>query len=195
MLYKLGKVINKGKTYLIFESNYEGIIIHVTNVDKFEVDKFQKIFIYDYCNEYVHNYYGFKEFKERILFEDLLTIQGIGPKTALSILTKHWEEIIDLIASGDYDGLAKIPYVGLRTARQIVFDFQKKYQNFAINSKHESKNKIEVFKTLKTLGFNQEQINFVSNKIQDNDDIELMVEQAIEIISHEKRKSNETIEA
>ena len=37
-----------------------------------------------------------------------------------------------MIAAGDYDGLAKIPYVGLRTARQIVFDFQKKYKKIKI---------------------------------------------------------------
>ena len=83
----VGKVISKSKQNLIFESNYTGYIIHVSNVDKFETDKFQKIFIYEHKNEYSHSYFGFKEFKERILFEDLISIPGIGPKTALSILT------------------------------------------------------------------------------------------------------------
>ena len=89
MLYKLGRVISKTKTCLIFESNYTGYAIFVTNVDNYEVDKFQKIFVYEHKSEYGHSYYGFKEFKERIFFEDLLTIQGIGPKTAMSILSSN----------------------------------------------------------------------------------------------------------
>ena len=188
MLYKLGKVISKSKQNLIFESNYTGYIIHVSNVDKFETDKFQKIFIYEHKNEYSHSYFGFKEFKERILFEDLISIPGIGPKTALSILTISWNELMSLIASGDFNEIAKIPYVGLRTARQIVFDFQKKYKSM-LNKKIESKNKLEVYKTLKTLGFNENQISLLSNKLEDTNDIDQMVQTAIEIISHEQQNN------
>ena len=185
MIYKLGKIIAKTKTNLIFESNYTGFAINVANVDKYEIDKFQKIFIYEYENDYGKAYYGFKEFKERIFFEDLLSIQGIGPKTAMSILASNWKEVMKLIAEGNFDQIAKIPYVGLRTARQIIFDFQKKY-NFMLNKEGQSKNKLEVFQTLKSLGFNKNQIDLVANKLEDTNDIEKMVEKAIEIISHEQ---------
>ncbi|MBR3348041.1 MAG: Holliday junction branch migration protein RuvA [Mycoplasmataceae bacterium] len=185
MIYKLGKIIAKTKTNLIFESNYTGFTINVANVDKYEIDKFQKIFIYEYENDYGKSYYGFKEFKERIFFEDLLSIQGIGPKTAMSILTSNWKEVMKMIAEGNYDEIAKIPYVGLRTARQIIFDFQKKY-NLMLSKENQSKNKLEVFQTLKSLGFNKNQIDLVANKLEDTNDIEKMVEKAIEIISHEQ---------
>ncbi|MBR2022789.1 MAG: Holliday junction branch migration protein RuvA [Mycoplasmataceae bacterium] len=185
MIYKLGKIIAKTKTNLIFESNYTGFAINVANVDKYEIDKFQKIFIYEYENDYGKAYYGFKEFKERIFFEDLLSIQGIGPKTAMSILASNWKEVMKLIAEGNFDQIAKIPYVGLRTARQIIFDFQKKY-NLMLNKEGQSKNKLEVFQTLKSLGFNKNQIDLVANKLEDTNDIEKMVEKAIEIISHEQ---------
>lgn len=89
MLYRLGKVVNKNKSYLIFESNNTGYVIHTPNVDLFEIDKFQKIFIYEHQNDYIHTYYGFKDFKERLFFEDLLSIPGIGPKTALGILSHN----------------------------------------------------------------------------------------------------------
>ena len=185
MIYKLGKIIAKTKTNLIFESNYTGFTLNVANVDKYEIDKFQKIFIYEYENDYGKSYYGFKEFKERIFFEDLLSIQGIGPKTAMSILTSNWKEVMKMIAEGNYDEIAKIPYVGLRTARQIIFDFQKKY-NLMLSKENQSKNKLEVFQTLKSLGFNKNQIDLVANKLEDTNDIEKMVEKAIEIISHEQ---------
>ena len=43
-----------------------------------------------------------------------------------------------MIAEGNYDEIAKIPYVGLRTARQIIFDFQKKY-NLMLSKENQSK--------------------------------------------------------
>ena len=188
MLYKLGKIVSKTKTSLIFESNYTGYVIQVSDVDKFELDKFQKIFIFEYKNDYGLNYYGFKEFRERIFFEDLLSIPGIGPKTAMSVLSSNWKEIMDMIAAGDYNSIAKIPYVGLRTARQIVFDFQKKYKTI-LSKKTESKNKLEVYNTLRTLGFNEKQINLVSTKLVETNDVDQMIEKAIEIISNEQQNN------
>lgn len=186
MLYKLGKVVFKTKTSLILESNYTGYLIHVADVNQYEIDKFQKIYLYNYQNEYTKTLYGFKEFKERVLFEDLISIQGVGPKTAISILAANWKDVMKMIAIGNYENIAKIPYVGIKTARKIVFDFQKKYDTFLSKNK-ESKNKLEVYKTLKTLGFNERQINSVSYKLQDTDDIDQMIEQAIELISHEQQ--------
>lgn len=183
MLYKLGKVVSKAKSYLIFESNNNGYVIYTPNVDAFELDKFQKIFVYDYENEYVHTYYGFKEFKERLFFEDLLTISGIGPKTALSILSNNWKYVLDLIANGDYEEIAKLPYVGIKSAKQIVLEFQPKYKSI-LSKKNDSKNKIEVIKTLKTLGFNQNQIDSINDSIIENDNLDSMIEQAIELISN-----------
>ena len=98
-----------------------------------------------------------------------------------------------LIAEGNFDQIAKIPYVGLRTARQIIFDFQKKY-NFMLNKEGQSKNKLEVFQTLKSLGFNKNQIDLVANKLEDTNDIEKMVEKAIEIISHEQSNRENIVE-
>lgn len=93
MLYRLGKIISKSSinSSLIFESNYTGYVINVNNVDNFEIDKFQKIFIFDYKHDYEKTYYGFKEFMERVLFKDLLSIQGLRPKTAMSVLSFDWK--------------------------------------------------------------------------------------------------------
>lgn len=188
MIYKLGKVVSKTKSNLIFESNYTGYVISVIDIDRFEINKFQKIFIYEYKNDYSQNYYGFKEFKERIIFEDLISIPGVGPKTAMSVLTINWKKLISLIAEGDYEELSKIPYVSLKVARQIVFDFQKKYKTI-MSKKTENKNKLEVFKTLKTLGFTDKQIDLVSNKLEDINDIDKMVQNAIEMISYEQQSN------
>lgn len=98
---------------------------------------------------------------------------------------------MDLIVNGEYQEIAKLPYVSIKTAKQIVLEFQAKYKAI-LAKKAESKNKIEVFKTLKTLGFNQNQIDSVSDHIQENDNLDLMVEQAIELISNAQHNITKT---
>lgn len=189
MFYKLGKVVSKTKSYLIFESNYCGYIVYAPDIERFEIDKFQKIFIYHHQNEYSNYYYGFKDFKERIFFEDLLSIPGIGPKTAITILNNGWQNALDLVINGDWEKLSEFPYLGKRSARQIVFEYQGKYSNMALK-KIESKNINELRKTLKTLGFNEWQVNFALKKIKDSDNLDEMVELAIKEISNEQRSEN-----
>lgn len=187
MFYKLGKILSKTKQYLIFESNYSGYIIYVPEISRFEKNKFQKIFIYHHKNEYVNIYYGFKEFRERIFFEDLLSIQGIGPKTAISILNQGWKSTLNLIVEGNWEALSELPYLGKRSARQIVFEYQDKYLKMSA-IKPENKNIIEVKNTLKTLGFKTNQIEIAIKNINQNQNVDAMIEESIRIISNEQRE-------
>ncbi|MGL4343081.1 MAG: Holliday junction branch migration protein RuvA [Metamycoplasmataceae bacterium] len=194
MLYKLGKITAKSKGYFILESNYTGFVVYAPDIERFEIDKFQKVFIYHHQNEYIDYYYGFKDFKERIFFEDLLAIQGIGPKTAVSILNGGWENALNFIIEGNWEALAKLPFLGTKTARQIIFEYQGKYTNI-MNKKFESKNKEELKKTLKILGFKSNQIEFALKEIKENDNLEIMIEEAVKLISDEQRNKNIIIKA
>ncbi|MGL5205701.1 MAG: Holliday junction branch migration protein RuvA [Metamycoplasmataceae bacterium] len=187
MLYKLGKIVSISKNYFLFESNYTGYVVYAPEIERFELDKFQKIFIYHHKNEYIDVYYGFKEFKERLFFEDLLSIQGIGPKTGISILNEGWKNALDLIAQGNWEKLSKMPHLGQRSARQLVFEFQSKY-NSLLTKKPTNKNENDLIETLQTLGFNKNQIIHAIANIDESDSIENMVEQAIKVISSEQHK-------
>lgn len=187
MLYKLGKIVSIAKNYFLFESNYTGYVVYAPEIERFELDKFQKVFMYHHKNEYIDIYYGFKEFKERLFFEDLLSIQGIGPKTGISILNEGWKNALDLIADGDWERLSKMPHLGQRSARQLIFDFQSKY-NSLLSKNPINKNQNDLIDTLKTLGFNKNQITHAIANIDSNETIENMVEQAIKVISSEQHK-------
>ncbi|MGL6124893.1 MAG: Holliday junction branch migration protein RuvA [Metamycoplasmataceae bacterium] len=187
MLYKLGKIVSIAKNYFLLESNYTGYIVYAPEIERFELDKFQKVFMYHHKNDYIDVYYGFKEFKERLFFEDLLSIQGIGPKTGISILNEGWKNALDLIAAGDWEKLSKMPHLGQRSARQLIFDFQSKY-NSLLSKKAVNKNEGDLVDTLKTLGFNKNQIIHAIANIDSNEPIETMVEEAIKVISNEHHK-------
>lgn len=184
-LFKIGKVVSIGKTYVILESNYTGYIIYVANPERFEKDKVMKMFIYEHRSEYSSAIYGFKEFKERILFEDLLSVSGIGPKTALSILKLEAENVISYIQDKNVESLSSIPSVGTKTANQIIFELGNKYKD--VKAKTDGKHlPVEVASPLKTLGFNQKQIDFAISELKPADSIEILVENAIRLISNAK---------
>ena len=186
-IYKKGKVVLLGKTYIVFESNYCGEIIYVSNVKDFKLNSDIKLFVYRLMNEYMNNLYGFLSFQERILFEDLININGIGPKTALSLLKEGKDYLINIIANQDLESLNSFPYIGRKTCSQLIFELSEKYKKF--QNKENNKNKFQpsILKdTLKNLGFNKKQIDYAIKNIKPNGSIENLVEESIKLISNAK---------
>jgi Holliday junction DNA helicase RuvA len=78
-----------------------------------------------------HALYGFITKNQRQLFEVLISISGIGPKTALTILGGlDLEQLVQAIASADTRLLIKIPGIGKKTAERLVMEMKDKIQHF-----------------------------------------------------------------
>ena len=76
--------------------------------------------------------YGFLWVVDRDMLLSLITVSGIGPGTALSILDAHEaEELMGIIGRGETATLRKIKGIGEEAAAQIVLTLQKKYKEFA----------------------------------------------------------------
>lgn len=219
-IYQFGKIVSKNKNYLILENHASGYLIYVPRIDRFNRDENRKIYIYEHENDYTKITYGFASFRERILFEDLISIQGVGPKTAISALNSGMQNLINLIAANDWKTLAKIPYLSEKNAKQIVFEFQKKYERFNENHKNqteetnqdsqekelekkddladitiqksnlEDKTAANLEDTLKMLGFKPRQIDYALTKVEPNENFENLIENAIKIISNAREFRN-----
>jgi holliday junction DNA helicase RuvA len=88
--------------------------------------------IHTHVREDVIALYGFSTRRERIIFEKLMTISGIGPKLAVTILSGgSVEELIGAIKRGDLARLIAIPGVGKKTAERIILELKDKFQEFA----------------------------------------------------------------
>lgn len=184
-LYKIGKVVSLGKTYIILESNSTGHIVHVPRVNEYEKDKSRKVFVYNHKTDYTESLYGFPSFAERLLFEDLISLNGIGPKTAQNLLRDGYEKISEYIANGEVELISKYPSLGVKTASQIVLELSEKYKNFRTKQTAKSVG-VEVIESLKTLGFNQKQIDYALTKLTPSNSLEEMVETSIRLIADAK---------
>jgi Holliday junction DNA helicase RuvA len=76
--------------------------------------------------------YGFSSLNEKHLFEKLLTISGIGPRLALTILSGlEPERLIAAIRSSDHATLTRIPGVGKKTAERVTLELKDKLEALA----------------------------------------------------------------
>ena len=73
--------------------------------------------------------YGFISSEERELFQRLISVSGIGPKSAMSILANDdTEGFVNAVENGNVTYLTKFPGVGKKTAQQIILDLKGKFE-------------------------------------------------------------------
>ncbi|EIN15030.1 Holliday junction DNA helicase ruvA [Mycoplasmopsis agalactiae 14628] len=194
ILYRIGEIIHKHNSNIIFESQGIGYSLILPDPDRVEIKQKCKLYLFEIKNEYQYATYAFKDFKERLLFADLISLNGIGPRAAFNILNFGFEKVAALIAEGNAEALIEIPYLNPRMARLIVAELQAKWSKM-ISPKdsakiNEATNALsEVKETLKMLGFKTKQIDGALSKISSTDDIEKMIEEAIKLMSTQNYES------
>lgn len=132
--YIIGKITYIDNDYLILENNGQGIIIYTPDIKRFKKDETRKLFISTMNSEYESTIYGFESFKELILFEDLISLQGIGPNKAMLLLNNGWKTIANWLADNYRDKIHSITYISPRAWGDISDYYSKKYQKWVENN-------------------------------------------------------------
>ena len=88
-----------------------------------------KVLVQQVVREDTITLYGFISSEERELFQRLISVSGIGPKSAMSILANDdTEGFVNAVESGNVTYLTKFPGVGKKTAQQIILDLKGKFE-------------------------------------------------------------------
>jgi Holliday junction DNA helicase RuvA len=97
-----------------------------------------KFYTYHHIREQSQELFGFSSLSAKKLFELLITVQGVGPKAALAILSLGDSEIVrNAIANSDSGFITKASGVGKKTAERVVVDLSDKV-GLAVNVAHAS---------------------------------------------------------
>lgn len=123
---------------------YECFVSNETMEKSANIGENDKIYTYLAVRENEVTLFGFKELEEKNLFLNLITVSGVGPKTALQILSGN--SVISIISSvikGDSGLLAKTKGIGKKTAERIVLELKEKLEkeNIALEV-HASANQV-----------------------------------------------------
>jgi len=115
-----------------------------------------RLFTHLHVREDALTLYGFQTPEERTLFELLLTVTGVGPKVALSLLSAYPAEMLQrAIAAGDLDLLSRVPGIGRKTAARLVVDLKGKLDLGRLTAAPVSPADAELMDALTNLGYTQ----------------------------------------
>src|SRR5699024_3488775 len=125
--YLIGKITAINPHYIVVEVNGIGYQLQVANPFRYEENTTQKVYVYQAVRENDVTLYGFYDLAEKQLFLKLISVSGIGPKSALAILaTNDQGGFVAAINADDEAYLTKFPSIGKKTAKQIILDLKGK---------------------------------------------------------------------
>jgi holliday junction DNA helicase RuvA len=134
--YIKGEFISCYDDIIVIEANGIGYCIFVPYkaLDKLEkIGSEIKLFLSYVIKEDSQRFFGFRTEEERKLFEAFHAISGVGPKSALSIITSiEIQEIYTILASRDEKRLCTIPGIGKKTASRILLEMADKLEDVKI---------------------------------------------------------------
>lgn len=127
--YLRGKLVNKGNNFVVLEVNNIGYRIYVPQrlLAGLALDSEVMLHTYMQVREDDISLYGFTELETLTLFETLLTVSGVGPKLAVSIVDALPSHVFcRAILQNEISVLTKIPGIGKKTAQRLVLELKDK---------------------------------------------------------------------
>jgi len=124
-----GNISQKIGDLVVIDCGGIGYGVNVTFEDfgALATDEKAKLFIYEHIRENAHDLYGFRNLETKYLFEQLLSVNGVGPKMALAILSiASSSHVRQAIAAGDTKFISQATGVGKRVAERVVVDLKDK---------------------------------------------------------------------
>ena len=175
--YIKGSIKLKQQNYLIVENNGIGYKVFVSNdslLKKNEGDQVE-LYLHHQIGEQVSDLYGFDSSNQLDFFKLLISISGVGPKTALGVFSvADIDDIKSAILNEDASVLKKVSGIGAKTADRIVLELKNKISGklSVIKSKQEMGVNVDAIEALISLGFTindaREAINQVDKNIVDS---------------------------
>jgi holliday junction DNA helicase RuvA len=136
--YLEGEIIAKFKNSLVIKSSQVGYKVFLSEklLDSYKIADQAKFCLYQHLKEDTSDLYAFNNWSDVAMFELLLSVSGVGPKSALGILAiASVADIKAAVELGDSELLTKVAGIGKKTAARLVLELKNKLKDFQINQK------------------------------------------------------------
>jgi len=180
-----GRLVEKTPTYIVLDCNGVGYLLHISlnTFGKLPDEGSLTIYTHLSVKEDAHTLYGFISKVEREVFRLLISVSGVGPSIARTMLSSMTsEEVQQAIASENVALIQSVKGIGAKTAQRLILDLKDKIlKTYGIDENTttvHNTNKEEALSALEVLGFTRK----ISEKALDSilkQDISLSVEELI----------------
>ncbi len=124
-----GPIAASGSDYVIVDTHGVGYMVYVPKPLLARLNDGDQVTLYTnlVVREDSLTLYGFESWVQRLLFDQLLAVSGIGPKVAMNLLSSlSPDDLRTALASGDVVRLSKVPGIGRKTAERMVLELKGK---------------------------------------------------------------------
>ncbi|HAG27407.1 TPA: Holliday junction branch migration protein RuvA [Patescibacteria group bacterium] len=181
--YLKGKILQKTTQYLILEQNGLGYKVLVTP-ETLEQPLGSEIALYIYhkSGDDGQTLFGMPDFDGLQFFELLISVTGVGPKMALTIISSSKIDILQqAIINQDSDVFTRMSGVGKKTAERIILELKNKMTGGILMSAGGSSS--DLFDALISLGYNPREVRDVVTKVDDTLDTSTQIKEALKLIT------------
>jgi len=184
-----GRLVEKNPTYVVIDCAGVGYLLHISLNTFSSLPEGESITLYSHLSvkEDSHTLFGFIDKTEREIFRLLISVSGVGPSIARTMLSSmSSEEIQQAIASENIPVIQSVKGIGAKTAQRVIIDLKDKilktFDMDAISVTRSNTSKDEALSALEVLGFNRKQSDKVlSNILKEHPDasVELLIKKAL----------------
>jgi holliday junction DNA helicase RuvA len=184
--YIKGRIIGKDESHILVETNGIGYLVStVPAVLEKEIGSEAEVFTYLQVREDALNLFGFLTKAELSFFELLISVSGVGPKMALTILSSGENDLIkQAIVSEDIAVFTKIGGVGRKTAERIVVELKEKLGALTHSEGMHATGSEDLLLALENLGYSRKEIKDVLVKLDHSLNSEEKLRQALKLLSN-----------
>ncbi len=179
--YIIGNITEINPNFICLENNGIGYKIITPNPYSFKLNDNLKVYLYQKVTDDSINLYGFKSLLTRELFIKLISVNGIGPKSANAILASGTvSSITKAIEEGNAKYLQKFPGIGPKASQQIILDLKGKidFEDTTVKTG----NILEVEEALKALGYNGKEIKKILPKLENDKSTSDLIKDALALM-------------
>lgn len=171
--YLEGKVRHKDTKFIVLDVNGVGYKVFGTEsmINEAKMDAVLGVWTHLAVREDALDLYGFKEKDSLNFFQLLITISGIGPRTALGVLNVAAVKTIkQAVSSGDISYLTKVSGIGKKIAEKIILELRDKFEAEDLgDSVGGFKGEADAIEALKSLGYAEREARDVLKKVPRTD--------------------------
>ncbi len=163
-----GKVHSIALDHIIMDCNNVGYHIYFASAEKIRINEELTIYTYQHVREDEISLFGFLANEEKAFFMKLISVKGVGPKTAMNILGfSNYQNIITAIEENNLAFIKSLPGIGTKSASQIILDLKGKLVT-ADNNQVASKDYLDALEGLKSLGYKAAELTFLNKMFKEN---------------------------
>lgn len=180
--YLSGKILQKTNNYLILEHNGVGYKVFVTpEIIESPTGAELSLYIYHKSGDDGQTLFGMSDFESLQFFELLITVTGVGPKMALTIISSSKTDILQqAIVNADSDIFTRMSGVGKKTAERIILELKNKIGGVLTGA---SGGGSDLFDALIALGYNPREVRDAVAKVDNSQDTATQIKEALKLIS------------